>query len=344
MSKPLFVVVPDHVDGDALFAAAGRLEAKLYDRLPALKAELAKLPAPKGVPGYWGAWFAKKMPNVLSYLQVYGYIIGQALPDVPLKDIRMLDYGGGWGLMGMLAKEAGVGSVTYLDVSEGTVRAVQTASAVLRLPLESVICGDESALIGRPERFNSVVSSDVLEHVYEPGRVFRAIAGVCEPGARVFHQTGANPRSLHQRVTLRRLHKMVEPDLYAKRRDMIVAAGVARPDVDRLAAATRGLDQAALDVAMERFKTSGVVPTPDHPTNTCELDGYWYERLMEPEAVAAKMSAAGFRADVARCFWGPGRSGGAARAVKTAFNAASRLSRWLGLRATYYYGIAGVRE
>lgn len=343
MSKPMFVPVPPHVDGDALFAAAERLEARLHARLPELKAELAKLPAPDGLPGYWGDWFVKKMPNVLSYLQVYGYILGQALPDVPLKDVRVLDYGGGWGLLGLLAKEAGAGSVTYLDINEGTARAVQTISAVLDLPLASVICGDESALHGMGERFNSVVSSDVLEHVYDPDRVFAAIAGVCEPGARVFHQTGANPRSLHQQVTLRRLHQMVEPDLYAKRREVIAAAGVAAPDVDRLAVATRGLDHAGLDAAIAAFKASGAVPTPDHPTNTCELNGYWYERLMEPEAVAAKMSAAGFRADVARCFWGPGRSGRAARAVKTGFNAVSRLSRRLGLRATYYYGVAGVR-
>ena len=343
MGKPLFVPFPKHVDRGAVFDAAERLEAKLHRFLPELEAELAKLPAPGCPPRYWAAWFAKKMPNVLSYLQVYSYIIGQALPAVPLRDVRMLDYGGGWGLLGLLAKEAGVGSVTYLDVNEGTARAVQVVSRVLDLPLGEVICGDESTLLGRADRFNSVVSSDVLEHVYDPDRVFAAIAGVCEPGATVFHQTGANPKSLHQLTTLRKLHEAVEPDLHAKRREVIVAAGIPGPGAGALARAARGLDRADLDAAIERFKADGSLPMPDHPTNTCALNGYWYERLMEPRSVAAKMSAAGFRADVACCFWGPGRSGTPTKLVKTALNAISRASRRLGLRATYYYGVTGVR-
>ena len=341
--KPRFIAVPAHVDADALFGAAERLEAKLHAQLPRLVDELTKLPAPDCTPGYWGQWFARKMPNVLSYLQVYGYIIGQALPDMPLSKVRMLDYGGGWGLMGLMAKEAGVGSVTYLDINEGTARAVKTISQVLDLLLADVICGDETALHDYPHKFNSVVSSDVLEHIYDPDRVFKAIAGVCEPGARVFHQTGANPKSLHQLITLTKLHRSVEPQLLAKRREVIASAGLKGADAERLALASRGLDQAGFENAIECFKAAGVLPVPDHPTNTCELNGYWYERLMEPREVARRMTNAGFQAEVARCFWGPGRSSLPARIVKTGFNFVSRLSRQVGLRVTYYYGIAGVR-
>lgn len=343
MTKPNFIPVPLHVDATALFAAAERLEAKLQRQLPALQAQLIRLPAPGCPPGYWATWFTDKVPNVLSYLHIYAFIIGQAVPPIPLRDVRMLDYGGGWGLLGLLAKEAGVGSVTYLDINEGTARAVEVISEALGLPLASIIHGDERALQGRTERFNAVVSSDVLEHVYDPDRVFAAISTVCERGAYVFHQTGANPRSLHQLLTLRRLHRQMEPALCARRRDLIRGAGIAARDADRLAAATRGLDRADVASAIARFKIDRRLPTPDHPSNTCELDGYWYERLMEPEAVASRMRAAGFRSEVASCFWGPGRSGFAAKAVKTALNLLSRMSRRLGLRATYYYGIKGVR-
>lgn len=151
MSRPLFIPFPTHVDGGSLFDAAERLEAKLHSQLPKLAAELATLLAPRGCPPrYWADWFAKKMPNVLSYLQVYCYIVGQSLPNVPLRDVRMLDYGGGWGLMGLLAKEAGVASVTYLDIGEGTARAAQTISRVLNVSLADVICGDETALDACP--------------------------------------------------------------------------------------------------------------------------------------------------------------------------------------------------
>lgn len=339
-TKPPFVPVPRHVDAENLFAAAIRLEGKLTERLPAITERLNALPAIGLPPGYWGDWFARKMPNVLSYLQVYAFIIGQALPDMPLSKVHMLDYGGGWGLMGLMAKEAGVGSVTYLDINDGTTRAIQAVAEAIGLPLDRYICGDETALFGS---YNSVVSSDVLEHVYDPSPVFQRIASVCEPGAKVFHQTGANPKSLHQQITLTRLHRQLEPTVCAERRQIIAESGVDGHAADTLAEATRGLNRSDLDAAIAAYRNSGTLPKPAHPTNTCDLTGYWYERLMDPRIVAGQMKAAGFKAEVARCFWGPGRSSAPARWAKHLANAASRLSRRAGLRVTFYYGIAGHR-
>jgi ubiquinone/menaquinone biosynthesis C-methylase UbiE len=335
----MFVKFPDHVDSRLLLDAAERLESKLHAKLPELQSRLGALKTDGEPPGYWGEWIGRKMGNVLSYLQIYAYIIGQAIPpNTRLEDVRMLDYGGGWGLLGLLAKEAGVGSVTYLDIHQGIAQAVRITSETLELPLANIIGGDETHLSGR---FNSVVSSDVLEHVYKPERVFAEIARVCEPGAHVFHQTGANPKSLHQRVTLSRLHREEEAKIIRQRADIIAARIGPNP---ALAAATRGLDRADLEAAIERFKSTGVMPVPDHPTNTCELSGYWLERLMDPYEVAAKMSRAGFSAEVRQSFWGPGRSSLPSRLMKHALNAVSAISVPIGLRATFYYCIHGVRR
>lgn len=336
---PPFIHFPKHVDSRALFAAAERLEARLHASLPALTERLTRLETGPEPAGYWGEWINRKMPNVLSYLQIYAYIIGQALPpDRKLKDVRMLDYGGGWGMMSLLAKEAGVGHVTYLDRHTGIVEAVRVIAGTMGLGPDRFIAGDETALTGS---FNSVVSSDVLEHVYNPDRVFAAIAAVSEPGAHVCHHTGANPMSAHQRITLARLHQAEEPALRAIRAE-IIAARIGRNDA--LAAATRGLDRHDLDRAIDRFVLTRKMPVPDHPTNTCELSGYWLERLMDPYSVAEKMTRAGFVSTVKQSFWGPGRSSLPARALKHALNALSATSVAVGLRATFYYCVHGVRS
>ncbi|MDO9490041.1 MAG: methyltransferase domain-containing protein [Sphingomonadaceae bacterium] len=340
MSKPPFVPVPKHVDGAALFAAARRLDTKLRKRWPIIEVGLAALPAPGCQPRYWASWFEQKMPSALNYLQVYAFIVGQALPPVPLRDVRLLDYGGGWGLMGLLAKEAGVGSVTYLDPNEGAARAAATVAEAVALPFDRRLVGDESALTGS---YNAVVSSDVIEHVYSPARVFAAIAKVSEPGARSFHQTGANPYSVVMRRRLVRLHRQEEPRLCDERRAVIEAAGMSGPEAEALATASRGLDRADIEAAVARFKADGTAPTPDHPTNTCDTSGYWYERLMRPDAVAATMTRAGFISRVASCYWGPGDSPRHIRAVKHILNLASRLSRRAGLYVVNHYGIAGTR-
>lgn len=337
---------PSHVDGQALFLAAERLETKLYARLPEITARLSEIDAP--VPGYWGEWFRRKMPNVLSYLQVYAYIVGQTLPEktaAPIGQTRLLDYGAGWGLMGMLAKEVGIGSVVYCDNNQGTARAAKVVSEILDLPFDDIIVGDETLLFNYPRCFDCVVSSDVIEHVYNPDRVFFAVANVCRSGTKVFHQTGANPLNYSQRTSLTRLHMEQEAKLLKERRKVIfLAGGIDDEKADMLASATRGLDQGDLEAAIARFKNDGVVPIPSHPTNTCDLTGYWFERLMDPWDVASKMEAAGFDAEVRQCFWGPGRSGLGTRMVKTSINLLSRLSKSLGLRLSFYYGVAGTKR
>lgn len=342
--KPPFIKIPPHVDANALYAAAERLEQRINSHILETNAALASLPVGRESVGYWAEWFNRKTPNVLSYLQVYAYIIGRALPPgVSLANVRMLDFGAGWGLMGMLAKEAGVGRVTYLDIHPGITSAVRLIGETMRLPLDAYLCGNETVLRSADARFNCVVSSDVIEHVYKPERVFREIAAVCDSGTHVFHHTGANPKSPHQRYVLQRLHRQEEPILRAARRDVIAASGINGENLERLAVTTRGLDRADIEAAIKQFGTTGRLPAPDHATNTCELSGYWLERLMDPYRVAEQMTNAGFRTRVTQCFWGPGRSSLAARALKHALNFASSTCVPIGLRVTFYYGLHGVK-
>jgi 2-polyprenyl-3-methyl-5-hydroxy-6-metoxy-1,4-benzoquinol methylase len=355
MGVPPFIRIPAHVDGDALFAAAYRLERKLHSSLPRIDAALmamradysgSSIPDPHVTPGYWPEWLHRKIDNVLSYLQTYAYIIAQAVPASRprFQDLSLLDYGAGWGLMSLLAKEAGFGRVTYLDIDPGVTTVARTISGVIDVPIDDYICGAEDALHGRADRFDIIVSSDALEHIYDPKRAFTAIRGVCRPGSTVFHHTGANPRNVHQRFVLGRLHRSEEAKILPERERVIreTAPDLSQSRVTELAIASRGLDRADLLRAIQQHLQSGVVPTPTHPTNTCYLSGYWIEHLMEPKEVAREMAACGFATTVERSFWGPGRSRRTVRVVKHGLNFLSSLSTAIGLRVTFYYGIRGV--
>ena len=376
-ATPPFVRIPKHVDGGPLYAAALRLESKLSSAMPKidralhdLRPDYSQSEMPEAaeywvdlVPGYWVQAFHRKAHNFLAYLQAYAYIIANAIPESrpDFANVRLLDFGGGSGLMSMLAKEAGIGYVTYLDINPGPAAVCEVVSEAVGLPLDEYICGSESPLYRNADSFDSVVTSDVLEHIYDLQSVFKALGHACAPGAFVFHQTGANPRNPWVKFTLSRLQRRHESDspnvldqLHADgvrafweiRKGSIKsqAPDIDEPDLDRLAKDTRGLNRSDLDRAIVAYRRSGSFPVPLHPTNTCDpITGQWLERMMDPDYVANELAKAGFRTRVMQCYWGPGRSPFPQRVAKHVLNLVSSVSVGVGLRATFYYGIQGIK-
>ncbi len=360
---PPFVRIPAHVDGSLLYGAAQGLEAKLLTAMPSIDEALSELQADTR-PGYWKSWFRRKSGNFLSYLQIYAHIISMSIPKsrTNVADLRLLDFGGGWGLMSMLPREAGVGHVTYLDNNPDTLEAARIIGDVLGLPSDEYVCGSEDQLFTREtDRFDSVVSSDVLEHVYDIDNLFKALSRVCSPGAYMFHQTGANPKSPYQRANLMRMHRRVETEnpkelselhalgdraLWEERKEFIgsFAPEITEPDLHKLAIDSRGLDRDSLQTAINDYVESGKFPVPLYTTNTCYLNGYWLERLMDPHAVARQLSRYGCDARITSTFWGPGRSSFAKRIIKHGLNSVSYMSTGLSLRVSFYYGVLGIKK
>ena len=60
----------------------------------------------------------RKLANLTSNLQLYSYILELALnqPDVSINEFTFLDYGSGSGILCLLAKELGIGTVVYNDI------------------------------------------------------------------------------------------------------------------------------------------------------------------------------------------------------------------------------------
>ena len=300
---------------------------------------------PAGVPkDYWSISLRERLPNILAYLEVYAYIISNAIPENKrLDEIVLLDYGGGVGYMSLLAKQAGIGKVVYHDVDPGAQLRAQIVGETLSLEADQYLCGTEDVLLNYPETFNSIVSSDVLEHVYSMENVIRCWSVAAVQGAKMFHQTGANYRNLHQRWHLSRVQREHEARyILASRKELIARSFPMLPEekVTTLSEKTRGLNEADILVAVDNYLKTKNIPEPDHPTNTCELSGYWIERFMEPNNVAAECRKHGFSAEVKRSKWGVGRSPFLFANLKRFLNLLAGLSLWLGLRVTFYYCIS----
>ena len=340
-----------------LMKAAKEVDSKLQDRKDSYSALLSNLKPdysgsdlsePTDLPAdYYASSILVKIPNVLAYLEVYAYIIANAMPSKDLEDISMLDFGGGAGFMSLLAKQAGIGSVVYHDRDPGAHARAQVIGEALSLQADQYLCGTEDILREHPARFDSIVSSDVLEHVYDPRNVIKCWAAASAPGAKMFHQTGANSRNLHQRWWLSKLQRESEQRYILKSRQDLIggyAQTLSQEEIGLLAQKTRGLDANDIKTAVDNYLVSQKIPEPEHPTNTCEINGYWIERFMEPQDVADLCNENGFDAEVRGSRWGIGKSRFLPATIKRACNLLALTSIWISLRVTFYYCIAAEKK
>ena len=63
-------------------------------------------------------YFGNKLENVVSNLKIYSYLLSWSLAklDISVNKCVFIDYGGGSGMLSLLAKELGVGTVIYNDI------------------------------------------------------------------------------------------------------------------------------------------------------------------------------------------------------------------------------------
>jgi hypothetical protein len=258
-------------------------------------------------------------------LRMYARLLTQTLDGLERKlgDAVLVDFGGGSGLMSLLAKELGVGTVIYVDVYDISCADVVKLGDAVDLPPDIVICGDLEDLIrqvhARGLRVDAMVSSDVIEHIYDvPGHLQRLPALVTASFRAVYASTAniKNPRYV-------RWISRVQRDLELKprtsgwghkERDSLQAYRAIRADlirgygptlsdaaVEELASATRGLRKEDIQRSVKEFETTGrIAYRIEHPTNTCDpLTGNWAEHLMAHDWLQQMSETAGFAVAIA---------------------------------------------
>lgn len=306
----------------------GNTEGSLNRRLSKARKELyRKLTAidlrQLGISDYNRRYLGDKITHGVAFLKIYSDLIRRAIAPLAGGSISpekfvLVDYGGGNGLLSLLAREAGIGTVIYNDIYDVSCRDMEILSEALDLQPDHIHCGDADDLVHDLRQkeipVDALVSFDVLEHIYDVEKHFRTLTAL--PGSfRVVYASGANlynpwylkwvtpkqQEAEYQNREKREGHK--ERDTLRSyleiRREIIssFAPELNSDQVEELARATRGLMKPDIEQVVQEYLWTGTIHYhPDHPTNTCDpWTGNWCEHLIDHDWLEKTLSKAGYR-------------------------------------------------
>jgi hypothetical protein len=300
-----------------------------------------------------------------AHLNVCAHILSLSVraSRVDMARTGLIEYGGGNGLLSLLAREAGVGTVVYNDIFETSCTDAQRLASVLGLEADHYVPGDIPDLIAylatNAIECQVICSYDVIEHVYDISAFLKVLPHVSGGPLRVVMASAANALNPRIKRRLMRIQRQVDnedrvEETGHKERDALKAYRDIRADiirgraptldreqVDALATLTRGLAQVDIEAAVDSYRATGTYPpAPTHPTNTCDpITGNWAEHLMDPFALADMLVRAGLDAHVESGYYGfyLGRRG----VIGSLLNRVIRATGSWGLRLAPYYILIG---
>lgn len=303
--------------------AAGRLHYKLK------KIDLESL----DISDYNKRYFGSLLRNLRSNLQKYAYILAWSITkiDIPLNKLVFLDYGGGSGMLSLLAKECKIGTVIYNDIYDVSARDAELIGKAIGDQADYYIPGDINDVIDflkeKSIKCNAIANYDVIEHIYDIEEFLKKIPMISDNNLRVFFSSGANPYNPVIKRKLVKNHYRCElldreQKFGSKKRDPLEAYSKIRrklikdlnPDlsedqVDYLVTATKGLIEYDIKKAVNEFSTRGTVTLkqkyPQYPSNTCDpYTGNWAEHLMDIYRLRSVLQSQNFQADIWRGYYG----------------------------------------
>jgi len=348
-----------HPRNPALVTAVRSAAARLARKLSALDANRLEISP------YIRRHVRMKQESIEAYLQLYAFILAWSLAQNrrPLEDVTFCDYGAGSGVLAMLARELGIGTVIYNDIYDVSCRDAELIARQIGCRADHYVEGDVDALVSflKANRLEltTIASYDVIEHVYDTPRFLERLPRIVTGG--VAMASGANPFNPVTRRKLMQIHREFEyrdrkPREGQKERDTTrshlvirrdilreMALGLSDADLDSLARQTRGLKRDDIEIAARAFVATGNAPVPDHPTNTCDpYTGNWQERLMNPYSLAQALRAGGCReAAVIAGYCGCRASHLMRRLAKRGINLMIRAGGPAGLVAAPFYMVCG---
>lgn len=279
---------------------------------------------------YNKAYLAAKTKNLVYELQIYAFILCWALYDraKPLKGLTFLDYGGGAGLLSVLAKETGIGTVIYNDIYGVSCRDAAVVGKALDVSADHYIRGD----IGETVDFlrdhglecDSIGSRDVIEHIYDVGEFLNKIPEVSSGDLTIVMTSDANIFNKKQVRALIKKQREAEyrdrePKYGHKERDTLKSYLSARKEIiaslgydlkndeiEKLAVLTRGMAREDIIKSVGLYLKEGrPIKGMRHPTNTCDpYTGNWCEHLMDIDQMMCTLSKKGFETRLLGGFYG----------------------------------------
>lgn len=309
----LSVAQLEQIDGAAI---------RLTDKLQHI--DVGELP----ISEYNQKYLSRYLSHLQFYMTVYAQLMAKAVKTLkkPVAQSIFVDYGGGSGLLSLLAIEMGFSKVLYNDIYDVSVADAQVTGRQLNLKATHYICGDIDELVTflNSEKIQADVlcSMDVLEHIYDPVLWFskaRQIKG-CFSIVFLTSANSANPFVKKRLMKLQHKAEWIGEQKIEgwKERDSVQAFVELRKniirqfnpqldnfDVNQLAKYTRGLRIDDIEKATLRFTNNGLLPTKiKHPSNTCDpYTGNWSENLIDIHQFRVDLSNMGYDIRITNSFY-----------------------------------------
>lgn len=246
-----------------------------------------------------------------------------------MRRARVLDVGCGFGWYAVAISLMGDSEVVANDMRELMTVMIDKRVEVLRaqgLPVRvTTLLGDICTADLAPASFDSIWCAETLEHVHDQDAMFDLFARVLKPGgvcvitndnnAMNSKVVADNTDMWRKRDTsdefIRELklqrpveNRDIEPFATMRKR-IIRGANPSLPsdEVDRLGAATAGLDRPAIEQIASRHTPGGAVPTPpSHSWCRNPETGEYCERLLHPFELSQRLASHGFKTSVRHMF------------------------------------------
>jgi hypothetical protein len=257
-------------------------------------------------------------------LTKYGYVLAWAIAHLEKDkdELVFLDYGGGHGMLSLLAKEYEIGTVVHNDIYSVSCDDAKTIGIALGLEADDYFPGDIDTVLKyfSENRIvcDSVANYDVIEHIYDIDGFLKKLHLLSPGPMSIFLASAANERNPRINRMMMKLHREFENKdrafktgrkptdatkaIIELRRNIIVkyAPSLSSAEVDKLAVLTRGLVVRDIQEKLDEYRKYDVFPPePSHPTNTCDpYNGNWFEHLMNPEALASVLDSTGFNTTI----------------------------------------------
>ena len=340
---------------------------RIFDKLNYLK--IRKL----DISNYNKRYFGNKMRNLQKVLQLYSYILAISLKKskIPLSDFIFLDYGGGSGMLSLLAKELGVGTVIYNDIYNVSCHDAEIIAGLIGNKADYYVHGDIDDVLGFLKinnlDCNAVGSYDVIEHIYDIKYYFRKIVLLSKSSLKICLSSGAN--TFNPLIRRKIIKKQLEAEYFDRekiwghkerddlksylkiRKEMIcdylqvLNKQLSEKKISQLAANTRGLIRADIKKYVDEYlKKETYPPVLDHPTNTCDpYTGNWAESLMNPFYLATILKTLGFQVKILNGFYGNSKNA-AKTILGKILNIIINISKKQGIRFAPFFTLYAERD
>ena len=240
----------------------------------------------------------------LYYLAIYASVLDEVMQQANMHagDIRLVDYGAGNGLLGIFARHCGFHTVIICDQDKDFIRATRMLALALQVYPDEFVSGDITDLLSRDykSKIDAIVGTDVIEHIYNLDDFFGGVQEL-NPNMVTVFTTASNPCNYFK---LKKLEKVQFRDelegshpgdfalagaekhisFLAMRRKMVAEqlpeAGA--EELEKLAIATRGLNEYDIAKCVTQYKLTGELPLPPaRVSNTCNPQtSSWTERVL----------------------------------------------------------------